>query len=107
MMKRIFIYLILFSTLISSQAWAWDNHDGIISGDAASASASQELNADPERGDTALQCDHYCCHGSAHLAGLFSSAIVVNTPQASAFDTSCQNALISHNREPLIKPPRS
>ena len=106
MMKRKVIHLLLLCILVSSQAWAWDNHDGLITGDAVAATMLQTADGDPGV-DTPAPCDHYCCHGFAHLAGLSPSSISIDTPHPGTLQSACQNRPISHVREPLIRPPQA
>ncbi len=105
-MKRYLIHLLLLCTLVSSQAWAWDNHDGLIGEDPVAAPMLLTPDGGPGV-DTSAPCDHYCCHGFAHLAGLSPASISIDSPQPGALRSTCQNRPVSHVREPLIRPPQA
>ncbi|NOX76348.1 MAG: hypothetical protein GXP17_06990 [Gammaproteobacteria bacterium] len=102
-MKKLMTYLLLLATLWSGVAFAWDSDPEVIVGHGAVV--IDLAAADHDYPNNGLQhCDH-CCHGAAHLTGIF-------------YDTCMQDVAASRNHHsflaitptslyiaPLLRPP--
>jgi hypothetical protein len=100
-MKRILIYILLVANLASGLAFAWDTHpEAAGHGSVVIDSVTGDDHSD---GDV-HHADH-CCHGAAHLMGIFNAVVtpMVKTKDSHVF--SLANSLPSLYITPLLRPP--
>ena len=73
-MKRLLVFFLLVANLFSGLAFAWDTHpEALVGHDKAKIDmvAGTGGNHDHPNGD--IHHGDHCCHGAAHLVGMFSS----------------------------------
>jgi len=102
-MKHILVYILLITNLCSGVAFAWDTHPEAMAGH---GSVIVDLVADDhDHPDEDLHHGDHCCHGAAHLMGIFSDVttpvVVVDRDHFFALPLASPSLYIT----PLIRPP--
>lgn len=95
--KLILVYILLIANLSSGLAFAWDTHPEAIVGH--DSTAVEQLAGDHDHPD-----DH-CCHGAAHLLGVFTTVSTPTNEKMVSYLFSMMTALPSLYITPLLRPP--
>ena len=102
-MKRILICLLLLANLSSGLAFAWDTHpEAMVGHDSAAVNLVYDDHDHPD-GD--LHHDEHCCHGAAHLTGIFTTVSTPLIEVESSYRFSMMDTLPSLYITPLLRPP--
>lgn len=103
-MKKILICILLMANLFSGLAFAWDSHPEAMAGyDTMMLDLVASIDHDNPDGNQ-HHGDH-CCHGSAHLIGLFNVVTLSVVPTNRDHYFSLLFALPSLHIPPLHRPP--
>jgi len=103
-MKKSLTYLLLLATLWSGMSFAWDNDPERVVGHGVIV-LDQLADADPAFHDGGLQhCDH-CCHGAAHLTGIFYDTCMHDVVSGGEHPSFVAIAPPSLYIAPLLRPP--
>ena len=102
-MKRILICILLVANLTSGLAFAWDTHpEAMVGHDLAAVNMVDDDHNHPD-GD--LHHDDHCCHGAAHLMGIFTTVSTPLIEMESTYRFSMMDTLPSLYITPLLRPP--
>jgi len=102
-MKRILVYILLIANLSSGLAFAWDTHPEAMVGH--DVSAVELIDDDHDHPDGDLHHDDHCCHGAAHLVGIFPTDTIPSVEMEGSYRFSMMETLPSLYITPLIRPP--
>lgn len=103
-MKRILICILLITNLFSGLAFAWDTHPEALAGhDTVMLHALASI--DHDHTDGIQHHGDHCCHGAAHLIGLFNVDTMPVALTISDHDTFLLFALTSLHIPTLHRPP--
>ena len=102
-MKRILISILLVANFASGLAFAWDAHpEAMVGHDSVAVNL---LDGDHDHSDGGIHHDDHCCHGAAHLMGIFTSVSTPIVEMQSTYRFSMIETLPSLYITPLLRPP--
>jgi len=102
-MKKAITFLLLLANLYTGLAFAWDSHpEAMVGHDAVMVDL---VANDHEHPDGDQHHEDHCCHGAAHMTGIFealsSQAIIPDGNYHSSFAVVLPSLYIT----PLLRPP--
>ena len=102
-MKRILICILLVANLVSGLAFAWDTHpEAMVGHDSAAVNL---MDDDHEHPDGDFHHDDHCCHGAAHLMGIFAIVYTPDMNMKSIHHFSMMDVFPFLYITPLLRPP--